>query len=95
MEFDKEQAGKMISLLEEIRDNQKQQLAQQTESLEMQKEQFGMVKAQYERASGLQARAERLQEKGSALVEKSRKIFVVIVPLLLVLLGYLTWLMIR
>ncbi|TNF95899.1 MAG: hypothetical protein EP297_11335 [Gammaproteobacteria bacterium] len=85
----------LIRLLEEIRDNQKLQIEHQSEALSIQKEQFELVRQRYEKAAKLQERAEVLQDKSSALMEKGRKVFLIIIPILIVLIGYVTWLLLR
>jgi hypothetical protein len=92
---DRSSSDEMAALLREIRDNQRRQIEMQTQALGLQREQYGLFKEQYEKASRLQDRAEDLQEKSRALVEKGRKAFMVIVPLLIAAIAYLTWLMVR
>ena len=85
----------LIDLLTELRDNQRQQLALQNEAMEMQREQFRLFKAQADHASKLQARAEGVQEMAAVMMEKARKLLTVVLPLLLLLVGYLFWLMLK
>jgi len=54
-----------------------------------------MFKIQYDRAEKLHKRAEAIQEKSAALVSSGRKIVRIIIPILFVLIGYVTWLLFR
>ena len=85
----------LIRVLEEIRDNQKTQLERQAESLALQRELFALVQKQTERAERLQDRAEELQAKGAQLVTGARKGMVVVLPIIVLLLAYLSWLIFR
>ena len=87
--------AEVTQILTEIRANQKLQLERQAEALALQKQQFDMYKIQFERAEKLQDRAEALQSKSSAMVEKGRKVVAICIPLLIALLIYTTWLMLR
>ena len=82
-----------IELLEEIRANQGRQLGQQAEGLALQREQFELVKRQAERAERIQERAERIQERSAQLVGGARKAIVVILAIVALLIGYLSWLL--
>lgn len=82
-----------VRLLAEIRDNQKLQIERQLEAMAMQREQFELFKRQVERNERLQDRAEQLQGTGAALVAGARKVMLLVVPVALLLLAYLTWLM--
>lgn len=86
---------RLVSVLEEIRDNQRIQLERQSESLSMQREQYAIVHSQHERAQRIQDRAEAIQEKGAQLVAGSRKALVAVLPMLIVLVIYLSWLIFR
>lgn len=72
-------AQRIIHILEEIRNNQKQQ--------------FAMVQKQHERTDRIQDRAEQIQAKSAQLVAGSRKAMLVILPIILVLILYVSWLM--
>jgi len=89
------QAERFLALLEEIRDNQRRQIECQTEALALQKEQFDMVRKQFERTERLQTRAEELQTKSAQLVASSRGVLKFIIPVIIGLLAYLTWLIFR
>ena len=84
---------RVIELLEELRDNQRLQLERQAEALTMQKRQLELVEQQLERSERLQARAEQLQEKSGQLMERGRKVFLVVIPVLILLLAYVSWLL--
>jgi len=83
----------MIRVLEEIRDNQKLQLQQQAEALMLQREQFAITQKQIDRTDRIQDRAEQIQVKSAQLVSGSRKAMLVILPVILVLIAYVSWLM--
>lgn len=89
------QAERFLALLEEIRGNQRLQIERQTEALALQKEQFDMVRKQFERTERLQTRAEELQNKSAQLVASSRGVLKFIIPVIILLLAYLTWLIFR
>jgi hypothetical protein len=76
------------ALLAEIRDLQK-------DALDLARKQFAMTEKQFERAEALHARAERIQERSEGMISVARKAFVVILPVIAVLLAYLTWLIFR
>ena len=86
---------KIIALLEEIRDAQKEQLKRQEKALAMQQEQFSIVKIQFERAEKLNNKAEAIQEKGANLISNAGKLFKLIVPILVLLIAYISWLLFR
>jgi len=85
----------LVSVLEEIRNNQKLQLERQAEALSLQREQFALVQKQYERAERLQDRAEEIQTKGAQLVSGARKALAIVIPVIVVLIIYLSWLIFR
>jgi uncharacterized membrane protein (DUF106 family) len=87
--------GMTARLLEEIRDNQKLQLERQAEALAIQKEQFEIFKTQMEQTRRIQDRAEKLQDKSAQIIGSARKVFVVVVPLLILLILYVSWLIFR
>lgn len=86
---------KVIRILEEIRGNQSLQIERQREALTIQREQFAIFQKQAERAERLQEKAERLQEKSAQLVGGARKALAVVLPIIIVLIGYLSWLIFR
>jgi hypothetical protein len=85
----------MVELLREIRDAQRAQLAKQDEALRLQREQFGLVQRQAERAERIQDRAEQLQSGGAQMVAVARKTLFTVLPILIVLIAYVTWLLFR
>lgn len=84
-----------IRLLEEIRDNQRVQLERQAEALALQREQFTLMRQQFERAERLQGLAEAIQARSAQLVAAGRRAMAVILPIVLALVLYLTWLLFR
>lgn len=89
------QAEQFLALLEEIRNNQRLQIDRQAEALALQKEQFDLVRKQFERTERIQDRAEELQKKSAQLVASSRNVQKVVIPVIILLLAYLTWLNFR
>ena len=51
----------LVTILQEIRDNQKMQLDRQVDALALQREQFAIVQRQAERYEHIQDRAEHIQ----------------------------------
>jgi uncharacterized membrane protein (DUF106 family) len=88
-------AKRLVAVLEEIRDNQRVHLERQAEALTLQREQFALVRKQTERAERIQDRAEAIQAKSAQLIAGSRKAFIVILPVIVVLIIYLSWLLFR
>ncbi len=88
-----EESAKIVALLEEIRAGQKQQLAHQLEALELQRKQFTVFQEQAARAERIQQKAELLQDRGATLVRGARKAVLVIIPVVIVLIVYLSWLL--
>jgi len=86
---------RLLPVLEEIRDNQRLQLERQAEALVLQREQFALMRQQFERAERLQDRAEAIQARSAQLVSGARRAVAVILPVILALLLYLTWLLFR
>jgi uncharacterized membrane protein (DUF106 family) len=86
-------AQRIIHILEEIRENQKLQLKQQTETNALQQGQFAMAQKHSDRTDRIQDRAEQIQAKSAQLVAGSRKAMLVILPVILVLILYVSWLM--
>jgi uncharacterized protein YaaW (UPF0174 family) len=92
---DTEKLEQIARLLEEIRDNQKAQLERQAESLSIQKEQFQAFLKQYEKTMQLQERAEAVQEKSRQLINKIQRFVPFALAAVVVLIGYVTWLLLR
>jgi len=86
---------RMIRLLEELRDGQKLQLERQQEALQVQREQFALVQKQFERTERIQDRAEKLQAKSADIVGIARKTLLLIVPVVIALIAYVSWLIFR
>ncbi len=84
-----------LEVLGEILKNQQVQLERQGEALELQRQQFAMYKEQFERAEKLQDRAEKMQDAGARLMGVAKKSFIVILPIIFILIAYLTWLIFR
>ncbi len=84
-----------VSLLRDIRDQQRLQLERQSEALAMQREHYEIAKRQFERAERLQERAEQLQLRSAGVVAFARKLLWVILPLILFLVGILFWMLFR
>jgi uncharacterized membrane protein (DUF106 family) len=93
--MDKDEAARIVAILERIRDNQAEQLAHQREALEFQKSQFELVKRQAERAERIQDRAEELQAKSAGIVKTARRSIAFILPVVVALIVYLSWLIFR
>jgi hypothetical protein len=85
----------VVRLLTEIRDAQKLQVARQDEALKLQREQFAIFQRQAERAERLQDRAEKMQDKSAQVIGTARKALFVVLPILILLIGYVSWLMFR
>ncbi len=77
-----------VSLLREIRDQQRVQLERQSEAMALQREQVAMVRQQLERAERIQTRAEALQGRAGSAV---RIIMWIALPLLVLLLLLVFW----
>ncbi len=83
----------LTALLEDIRAGQKQQLEHQREALELQRAQFAVFQEQAARAERIQQKAELLQDRGATLVKGARRVVLVIVPIILALIVYLSWIL--
>jgi uncharacterized membrane protein (DUF106 family) len=86
--MDTHETAKLLALLEQIRDNQATALA-------LQKEQFELVRRQVERAERLQDRAEELQERGMGIMKTARRSLAFLLPVVIALIAWLTWLIFR
>lgn len=93
--MDDRQAERIVALLEQLRDNQAEQLKRQAEALALQKEQFEMVRRQVERAEKLQDRAEELQTRGMGMMKTARRAVAILLPIVILLVIYLSWLIFR
>jgi uncharacterized membrane protein (DUF106 family) len=94
-EMTDQDAQRMIRILEEIRDDQKLHLKQQAEIHALQRDQLGIAQKQSDRTERIQDRAEQIQAKSAQLVSGSRKAMLVILPIILVLIVYVSWLFFR
>jgi uncharacterized membrane protein (DUF106 family) len=90
-----ESSQEAVELLRRIERNQQEQLARQQRALEVQEQQFEMVRRQFERAEKLQDRAEKMQDTGAAMMHTARKALAVVLPIVIVLIIYLSWLIFR
>jgi len=70
-----------VELLEQIRDNQATQLE--------------LVRRQFERAERLQDRAEELQARGMGIMKTARRSIAIVLPVVILLIIYLSWLLFR
>jgi hypothetical protein len=90
-----EDIRRLTRLLEDIRDNQKLQLERHGDALALQREQLSLVQRQAERYDRIQDRAEYIQDRSAQLVAGARKALSVVLPIIIVLIGYLSWLIFR
>ena len=80
--------ARTLALLEQIRDNQMTALA-------MQKEQFELFRRQVERTERIQDRAEELQARSASIMNTARRSLAIVLPVVILLIAYLTWLIFR
>jgi len=73
--------ARIVELLEQIRDNQATQLE--------------LVRRQFERAERLQDRAEELQVRGMGIMKTARRSIAIMLPVVILLIIYLSWLLFR
>ena len=78
----------LLSAVKEISENQKLQLA-------LQREQFTLIQRQAERQSLIQDRAENIQAKGAQIMAVARRTLFVILPIVTLLIIYVSWLLLR
>ena len=81
-------SARLIALLERMRENQEAALA-------MQKEQFELFRRQVERTERSQDRAEELQARGMGIMKTARRSIAVVLPVVILLIAYLSWLIFR
>jgi len=93
--MDRENEQRIVALLEQIRNNQSQQLAGQRETLDLQKSQFELVRRQVERTERIQERAEELQARGMGIMKTARRSLAIVLPIVILLIVYLSWLILR
>ena len=78
----------IVSLLEQIRDNQ-------VELLGLQRDQYELIRRQAERAERIQDRAEDLQTRSLGIMTTARRSLAVVLPVVILLIAYLSWLLFR
>lgn len=86
--MDTNDSARIVGLLEAIRDNQAATLA-------LQKEQFELVRRQAERAERIQDRAEDMQARGIGIMRTARVSLAIVLPIVILLILYLSWLIFR
>ena len=86
--MDKQDVERLATLLQEIREGQREQLS-------IQREHFDLAKTQYDRANAINDRAERIQAKSGALIDRSSRVFKLVIPILVVLVAAAAWLLFR
>jgi hypothetical protein len=84
-----------VTVLEEIRDNQKLQLDRQAEAIALQREQFALVQRQAERHERIQDRAENIQARSAQVMAAARKTLFFVLPIVTLLIVYVSWLIFR
>ena len=80
--------ARLIALLERMHANQEAALA-------MQKEQFELFRRQVERTERIQDRAEELQARGAGIMKTARRSLAIVLPVVILLIAYLSWLIFR
>ena len=80
--------ARLISLLERMHANQEAALA-------MQKEQFELFRRQVERTERIQDRAEEMQARGMGIMKTARRSLAIVLPIVILLIAYLSWLIFR
>jgi uncharacterized membrane protein (DUF106 family) len=83
-----DETARTLALLEQIRDNQAAALA-------LQKEQFELFRRQVERTERIQDRAEELQARSAGIMTTARRSLAIVLPIVFVLIVYLSWLIFR
>lgn len=90
-----QEVQQLSSLLKDIRDNQQLQLDRQAEALALQREHYAFIQRQAERHERMQDRAEHIQVKGAQLMAVARKTLFVLLPIVTLLIVYVSWLILR
>ena len=80
--------ARLIALLERMYANQEAALA-------MQKEQFELFRRQMDRTERIQDRAEEMQARGIGIMTIARRSLAIVLPIVILLIAYLTWLIFR
>ena len=78
----------LLAALKEISDNQQRQLA-------LQREHSSLVQRQAERHEMIQGRAENIQAKSAQIMAVARRTLFVILPIVTLLILYVSWLLFR
>lgn len=89
------EAQQLDAILKEIRDNQKLQIERQTEALALQREQWALLQRQADRHERIQDRAENIQAKSAQMVAVARRTLFFLLPVLILLMMYVSWLIFR
>ena len=79
--MDTDQTRQILAVLEQIRDNQAAMLE--------------LVRRQNERTERIQDRAEELQSRSSGMIRVARGTLAVVLPIVILLIAYLSWLLFR
>jgi hypothetical protein len=79
--MERDELARIATLLEQIRDNQVEQLQ--------------LIRRQAERAERIQNRAEELQAKSAGIMTTARRSLAVVLPVVILLIVYLSWLIFR
>ena len=86
-----EQAERIVRLLEEIRDGQRQQLERQAQALQRQDE---LLAQQRERLAGLSQRSgqvEQILAKSAKVVTSARILTLIVLPFAVLFVAFLVW----
>ena len=86
--MDPNDSARVVALLEEVRDSLAAMNA-------LQKEQFELVRRQTERVERIQDRAEELQARGMGIMTTARRSLAIVLPIVISLILYLSWLIFR
>lgn len=87
--------NELLGELKQIRQIQETLLSGQKEALALQREQFEMAKTQFDRAERLNERAEKIQLVSANMMATARKAMIIILPVIVFLVIYLSWLIFR
>ena len=85
----------ILEVLKRIEQNQHRQLEGLKDSLAVQRQQFDMAKHQFDRAEKLNDRAEKIQETSASIMKTARRSLAVVLPIVIILIIYLSWLLFR
>lgn len=85
----------VIRLLEQIRDLQNAQLEGQREILKTQQAHMALYQSHLEQVQRINDKAEKNQDRGAELMSVARKSVSIILVVVILLIGYLTWLLVR